>query len=68
MFPANEALSTVLQLYMSKTMARVLGRKRELCNKDMEVLLAGDSALPLVVFAPQITIKKMLLRNIMVTL
>ena len=65
--PANEALARMLQADTTKSVAKVLSRRIEIVNKEVEIYLMGDSSCVAALFSPTITIKNILLRNIVVT-
>ena len=42
--PANEALARMLQADTTKSIARVISRRVEIVNKEVEIYLMGDSS------------------------
>ena len=54
--PDNEALAQILQIDTTKSVARVLSRRPEIANKEVEVYLMGDSSCVAAMLSPTITI------------
>ena len=57
----------MLQADTTKSIARVLSRRVEIVNKEVEIYLMGDSSCVAALFRPTITIKNILLRNVVLT-
>ena len=66
--PLNESLARILQMDLSKIMVRVLARREEISQKKLNILLVGDSTCVACLFNPGITIKNILLWNVVTTL
>ena len=60
-------MAQILQIDTTKAVARVLSRRPEIANEEVEVYLMRESSCVAALLSPTITIKKILLRNVVVT-
>ena len=60
-------MARILLADLTKSLARVLSRREEVADRILNIFMMGDSTCVACLFSPSITIKNVLLRNIVVT-
>ena len=65
--PANKALARILHADLTKSISRVLSRRLEIEDRKLSIFMMGDSTCVACLFSSSITIKNVLLRNVVIT-